>query len=357
MRRAASPPADAAMATFPVAEAQIVALFMEAIAYGIYLVTLGLCARALFWGRAAARGRHHWPLIAVALAMFVFATLDVAFGLRHVLDAFIFYRGPGGPDAEFENISYWVNVMKTVDTQIMTLIGDGMLIYRCYIIFSHARKWLVVAVPALLWVGNAGISGAIIYITATLRKDALLSVAALSPLLNAFLVITLVTNLLTTGLIVWKISAVDREAARWKLSSVAGDGSTPPHGRTRLAQVVRIIIESGALYTALVLVTFGTELAGSNAVYGVSDVMIMTVGISFNLIIVRVDRRADATETAQATQNRASIPLHFRAERSQATLGIEVTVDRVVARDVEAGSMIKDSVSVVSMPKTQWEAM
>ena len=99
--------------SFPVAEAQIVALFMEAVAYGIYLVTLGLCARALAWGRAGERrARFNWPLVAVALAMFVFATLDVAFGLRHVLDAFIFYHGSGGPDAEFEDISYWVNVMK-----------------------------------------------------------------------------------------------------------------------------------------------------------------------------------------------------------------------------------------------------
>lgn len=36
---------------------------------------------------------------------------------------------------------------------------------------------------------------------------------------------------------------------------------------------MRIIVESGLLYTTLVLVTFGTELAGSNAVYGVSDVV------------------------------------------------------------------------------------
>lgn len=98
--------------TFPVGEAQIIALFMEAVAYGIYLVTLGLCARALLWRRAGTRERCNWPLIAVALAMLTFTTLDVSFGLKHVLDAFVFYHGSGGADAEFENISYWVNVMK-----------------------------------------------------------------------------------------------------------------------------------------------------------------------------------------------------------------------------------------------------
>lgn len=100
------------MGAFPVDEAQIVALFMEAVAYGIYLVTLGMCIQVLFWGRTGRKERYNWPLVAVAASMFIFATFDVSFGLRHNLDAFIFYKGSGGPDAEFEDISYWVNVMK-----------------------------------------------------------------------------------------------------------------------------------------------------------------------------------------------------------------------------------------------------
>ena len=43
--------------------------------------------------------------------------------------------------------------------------------------------------------------------------------------------------------------------------------------RTRLEQVIRIIIESGMLYTLFVILTFVTELAGSNAIYGVSDMV------------------------------------------------------------------------------------
>lgn len=100
------------MAKFPVDEAQIVALFMESIAYGIYLVTLGLCARRLFWDYQGLRRTVNWPMVVVAALMSVFATLDVALGLRHNLDAFIFYSGPGGADGEFDDISNWVNVMK-----------------------------------------------------------------------------------------------------------------------------------------------------------------------------------------------------------------------------------------------------
>ena len=100
--------------SFPVAEAQLVALFMEAVTYGIYVVTFALCARALFWDRQGLKNRRaiNWPMVVVMVLMSIFATLDVALGLRHNLDAFIFYTGPGGAAAEFDNISYWVNVMK-----------------------------------------------------------------------------------------------------------------------------------------------------------------------------------------------------------------------------------------------------
>ncbi len=53
---------------------------------------------------------------------------SVAFGLRHNLDAFIFYHGEGGAAKEFSDISYWVNIMKTVDYVMQTAIGDAILV-------------------------------------------------------------------------------------------------------------------------------------------------------------------------------------------------------------------------------------
>lgn len=97
---------------FPVTEAQLVALFMEAVTYGIYLVTVTRCAYVLFFDRQGLKRTINWPMVVVMVLMAVFATLDVALGLRHNLDAFIFYHGSGGPAGEFDNISYWVNVMK-----------------------------------------------------------------------------------------------------------------------------------------------------------------------------------------------------------------------------------------------------
>ena len=102
---------------------------------GIFLVTFGMCMNVLLLRKP--RGTpYKYNMIIVALLMFVFATLDVAFGLRHNLDAFIYYTGPGGAKGEFGIISYWVNVMKSADYVAQTFIGDGMLVRLwCILLF------------------------------------------------------------------------------------------------------------------------------------------------------------------------------------------------------------------------------
>jgi hypothetical protein len=108
---------------FPVTTAQIVALFMECIFYGAYLVTLGNCLRFLLFttdrNGLSFKRKINWPMLVVALLLALFATLDVAFGLRHNLDAFVYYNGP--PEDELHNISYWVNVMKASDSGALVI--------------------------------------------------------------------------------------------------------------------------------------------------------------------------------------------------------------------------------------------
>ena len=67
------------------------------------------------------------------------------------------------------------------------------------------------------------------------------------------------------GLIVYRILQVTRG-----VNSVMHAGDS---GTRRLTRVVRILVESGLLYTVSVIVFFGTFLASNNAQYGVSDVV------------------------------------------------------------------------------------
>jgi len=103
---------------FPIAEAQIVGLFGESVAYGIYTVTLSFCAVALLrehdsWKPAR---RTNWLMVVVGILLFCVATLDLTLGLSNTIRAFVFMTGPGGPLTDFTNISNWVNVMKVCYT-------------------------------------------------------------------------------------------------------------------------------------------------------------------------------------------------------------------------------------------------
>ena len=98
--------------SFPIDEAHLVAMFVQCITYGVYLGMLYLCVRALFWDRQGVRKKPNWAIVFVAFLMATIATIDVSMALRYVLDAFISYTGPGGPDGAFDDSAYWLNVIK-----------------------------------------------------------------------------------------------------------------------------------------------------------------------------------------------------------------------------------------------------
>jgi len=113
---------------FPLNTAQIVALFVESVFYGMFLITFFHCLRVLLWedGHIKSWRRLHWKMVIASLLMFSFASLDVAFGLRHNIEAFIYFQG--GAIEDFEKLSYWVNVMKMVDYVGQTFVGDAILV-------------------------------------------------------------------------------------------------------------------------------------------------------------------------------------------------------------------------------------
>ena len=101
------------MSTFPVNEAQLVALFMQSVAYGAHVATFGACLSALL-ARLHDRSRTpiNWPIFVAAVLLFTIGTMDVSFNLYHNLQAFIFYSGAGGSEEDFQRLGDWVNVMR-----------------------------------------------------------------------------------------------------------------------------------------------------------------------------------------------------------------------------------------------------
>ncbi|TCD63102.1 hypothetical protein EIP91_006006 [Steccherinum ochraceum] len=267
----------------PLDVAQLAGLFTECILYGIFLVTFAMCVKALFTSALPGRLKRYL-LIVATLLLFIFATMDVAFGLRHILDAFVYYTGPGGPIAELSRISYWVNVMKGVNYNCQTSTADAILIYRCFMLYG--RKWRYITGLMIFWAAGLFSEFATVYTEITLRQSATLDAARLTPWITSMLAITLTLNLLATGMIVLRIWAVERISSKSGLREFPQSYYGSSGGSLKFAMLV--IVESGAIYSGSVLVFFVSSLLHSNAQYIASHAVVPIIGITFNLIIIRL---------------------------------------------------------------------
>lgn len=173
---------------------------------------------------------------------------------------------------------------------LLSICTNTPQIYRCSIVYGH--RWWVTILPTLMWLAGLACTVIIIWYTATLQQDTVLSTThSLQPWIYSFLAITFALNIITTGtphsqVFIKVVSYIYRRAAGliilkiWKTNKKSAPYVTHPSGKrfsraphTRLENVIRIILESGLLYTVNALATLVCAVAQSNAIYGVSDVV------------------------------------------------------------------------------------
>lgn len=103
-------------------------ILMDQTHLGIFLITFVSCVRVLVLldRRWKPTSEINFKMLVAAILMFIFASMDVAFGLRHNIEAFIYFDGD--PIVQFNNTSDWINVMKMVNYVAQTFIGDCILV-------------------------------------------------------------------------------------------------------------------------------------------------------------------------------------------------------------------------------------
>ncbi|KAJ3745163.1 hypothetical protein DFH05DRAFT_1492632 [Lentinula detonsa] len=290
-------------ADFPVDTAQIVALFMESVTYGVFLTTFMMCLHGLLY--SPTHRFHLKPyfkvnhrMLIAAYLMFIFASLDVAFGLCHNINAFVTMNGNGlnGPEnAEkvFGDMGNWLNVMKFVDYVVQTFVGDTILIYRCYLVWD--RTWYVIIPSVLLCLAETVCGCMVAVIEASPQSGGSLNSSTISPFITSMLSITLATTILTTSLIVyrlWNVQSHSRTLLHFQQERKLDFGHSIYGGRNRtrsshrisrdwnsdpLARAMKVMVESGLLYTLSLVILFAVYITSSNAELGVSDSVVQII--------------------------------------------------------------------------------
>ncbi|KAH9852244.1 hypothetical protein C2E23DRAFT_921780 [Lenzites betulinus] len=251
--------------------AALVGFASEAALWGINFV-LFTTSLILLVRRAPTRGLNTPILI---LGCVLFASCSAHFALEF-LHFFTTLRDTGVDGYADETLPL---VGADILISVSDLLGDFVLLYRCWIIWG--KNYWVILVPLFTAVAGFSCIMEVVHLVLTLDPNAPIAPPALVPLGLAGYALPLATNVLTTALIVarlWHTASTAEARCRGRMA-----------GTVRAAQhAVAIIVESGLLYLAaqLVLVVLFALSHPAQAVVAVMAVQIY--GIAPTLIVIRV---------------------------------------------------------------------
>ncbi|KIL61591.1 hypothetical protein M378DRAFT_129682 [Amanita muscaria Koide BX008] len=268
----------------------VVSVIIQALLYGIYLSTLIQCIRWLMFTDEGWKPRERMNSLTIAFAtifIFLTSTTNVINEVQYTLGRLVRdeYRRMYG-------IVMATVLLQQISALLTVLSVDGVLIYRCWIVY--AKSWGVICVPVICCLGSLACSVLImmIYGSTTLNSD--IQKKALTGLYGCIIG----TSTYTTTAIIYRI---------WYARKTSG--SSPK----RLNYLMRILAESGILYTSTIIFSLATSLivSGNDStwvevlIYEISDaISFCMAGISYNLILIRVyQSRVELRDTLADSRN------------------------------------------------------
>ncbi|KAF8553232.1 hypothetical protein OG21DRAFT_1497832 [Imleria badia] len=192
------------------------------------------------WTLVFKRSTHrvNRKMLTVACMLPLFSTVHIVTNMIRVIQGLILYRDSykGGPIGYFSDLSQWTFVAKNHVFTAQTLIGDGVVPYRCYLVWQSK---LVMILPVLLWctVATTGIATTYTASKVTHDSDKIFG-GTISQWIASFFATTLATNILTTLLLASRIWYIDRKVRRLYVSC-----------EFTMWPILQIIIDAGVIYS------------------------------------------------------------------------------------------------------------
>jgi hypothetical protein len=137
----------------PLDKAELLSVILEAILYGFSLLMFG----GTIWTLLSPQSTYpvNRKMFAVAYSLLVMSTAHIIVHIIRVMYGLILYRDtwPGGPVGYFEDVSQWTFNVKNHLYIIQSLIGDGVILYRVYMVWQSK---LILIFPLCLWCAAGG---------------------------------------------------------------------------------------------------------------------------------------------------------------------------------------------------------
>jgi len=215
-------------------------------------------------------------MITIAILLLVLSTTHIIMDIYRIEQGLVAQRNtfPGGPPAFFADVTQPTFVMKNIIYTLQTLLGDGVVIFRCYVVWQNI--W-VVFLPILGWfaVGATGV-GCIYSLINARATSGNIFASATGRWITSFYATTLATNLLATILLAYRIWSIDRRLV---------------HVRSRkspLRPLLEVVVDSGLLYSVTLITALSCFVSASTGQYVVLDMVMPIISIAFYMVIIRV---------------------------------------------------------------------
>ncbi|KAJ6500617.1 hypothetical protein C8R45DRAFT_820144 [Mycena sanguinolenta] len=263
----------------PEDKAGLLSTVLESLLYGfsllMFIATLVILLRGQPWAQV------NRPMLVVACCLFILSTIHLAVDINRLNIGLILDRNtyPNGPSAFFANPSENTFVFKNAVYSFQTVLGDGVVIYRCYKVWKSV--WVIIF-PCMLWVGVAGkffvtAAGSVYSCTRPASTDtADIFVKELGQWITAFYSMTFSCNLVATALLATRLYMIHRGVRHSRV------------GNGRTMGILLIIVDAGALYSMTLLAALITFALKTNGQYVVLDMVTPIISIAFYMVIVRV---------------------------------------------------------------------
>ncbi|KAJ7650625.1 hypothetical protein FB45DRAFT_819909 [Roridomyces roridus] len=287
---------------FPLERSWYIGNAMFAIIYGLQMSMYFQSVYFLYNGKGSTRSKIFY--IGYSTILMILITIALAANLFYGQAMWIEHRdfddgeGLSGPVGYFlSNIAIWYNTWGTASDVVADFMADGLMLYRCYIFWGHL-PWVMIF-PTLIYLGSVGTISSSFHSQTTAqfpnqpwgsRLPSSITVNFGIPWLgtsfflrirrssNAPKVLTIVFNILVTGMIVGRLLFMHEKGKRILASETS----------KRYTGLVAILVESALPFTLLGIVYLGLYIKDVPESLALADIWGGVVALAPQAIILRV---------------------------------------------------------------------
>jgi hypothetical protein len=256
----------------PTNESEVIATFVQAILYGLYIATLAHGLRWIMYDDEGWKLRKiiNWPLVALTLLIFALSTADLGVLLQITIDDVV-----GGSTPALQRLNDVIVALE----QVTLLTTEALFVYRCWAI--HEKDWRIICVPFVLFFASIVLAMLdIVFRAMDLSKvtnDTTWNPSRFSWLWVVFICLSIVITVYCSVIILRHFLRTSSES-KIKLA--------------RLHKTCLLIAEAGLVFTPMGLLNLIALVVTRNGDVLVSitcdAIHFSAAGIAFNLLLIRI---------------------------------------------------------------------